>query len=172
MAIVLAAFMPAAATAMPHAQMAQAGETQADEPQVTRTQHQDWGSVCFTRNGATRCDIQQVVTAEMPDGARLTLQVALAIQDGTRMMELALPLAMDLRAGVVLKIDDGPEIPHRYATCIAQSCVVLLAVDDQMMAALRAGELMRVGFRPFGVDRTLVLDVSLLGFTRASERLR
>ena len=88
------------------------------------------------------------------------------------MMELVFPLAMDLRAGIALKIDGGPETQQPYATCVAQVCVVLVAVDDAFLAAMRAGALLHVGFRPFGVQRTLVLDVSLRGFTRASNELR
>lgn len=145
----------------------------AAEPEQTR--FKDWTRVCYTAADQSRCEAVQVVSVTQQEQAQPILRATLTSTgpDGgdQRFLEIALPLGMDLRAGIVFQIDQGDEIQARYTTCIPQGCAAVLPADDQLMAAMRAGAQAKVGFRPFGTTQTQVVNLSLSGFTAASREI-
>lgn len=147
-------------------------------PAVERSQHQDWESVCVTvANGEDTserlCQIRQALDLETEQGTGRVLEVVLRVYDAQRhVMEIVLPVGLDLRAGIVLQVDDGQEVNAPFLTCLQQGCLVAMLVEAEMLAAMRRGRVMRVGFRPFNAEQVLVLEVSLRGFTAASRMLR
>ena len=139
------------------------------EPEVSETRHKDWTQVCLSENDQTRCEAIQVLNVTQDDQTRPLLRATLSRVPDGRFLEIALPLGMDLRAGLVIQVDNGDELTFGYSTCVAQGCAAVLPVDDSLLSVLRAGNKARLGFRPFGSTQTQVVELSLSGFTAASK---
>ena len=143
-----------------------------DGPSVTRTQHRDWVSICVGQAASvTRCAMQQVLRAEQPDGRQLQFQVSITRQEDQNLAEIALPLGLDLRAGVVVQVDESDEINIPIVTCLAQGCVAVLALDDPLIEIMKRGSRMKLGFLTLGSSEVFVAEFSLMGFTRAYEKV-
>ena len=83
-----------------------------------------------------------------------------------------LPLGVDLRSGMVLRVDNYEEIKAPYLRCTNAGCDVQVELTAELVAQLKKGLKLQVGFRPFGSSKTVVIDASLKGFTRAFDRLK
>lgn len=142
----------------------------AQEPRVT--EFQDWVGVCADIQGQERCEIQQTLNMENEQGNARLLRTSVNFIDNQLVMQLLLPLGLDLRAGIVMQIDEGEEFGSGFLTCVQEGCLVAFPLDNDRLAALRAGNQMKVGFRPFNTNETLVLEISLMGFTRASQSVK
>lgn len=142
----------------------------AQEPRVT--QYQDWVGVCADVEGREVCEMQQILTMENETGNVPLFRASVHNADNGLMMQLLFPLGLDLRAGMVLQIDEGDEYTSGFLTCVQEGCLAAFPLDSELLAALRAGNSAKVGFRPFNTDQTLVLELSLSGFTAASQTLK
>ena len=142
----------------------------AQEPRVT--EYQDWVGVCADVQGQERCEIQQTLNMENEQGNARLLRASVNMMDNQLVMQLLLPLGLDLRAGIVMQIDEGEEFGSGFLTCVQEGCLVAFPLDDVRLAALRAGSVTKIGFRPFNTNETLVLEMSLMGFTRASQSVK
>lgn len=138
----------------------------------TSTEYRDWISVCAERAGAERCEIRQVLSIETEDGQAPLVVATVARLDDQLVLQLVLPLGLDLRPGVVMAVDDQPDRPAPVLTCLQNGCLSALALDAGFMAEMRAGRSLRLGFRPFNTDQTIVVELSLAGFTRASQTIK
>lgn len=137
------------------------------------TTHGDWEVVCAEFGGERQCQMRQGLDLTSEEGSGRVLEVALSVlEDGARFMEIVLPLGLDVRPGIVLQVDSREEFNAPFLTCVQQGCVAGFLVSDEQFAAMRAGQVLRVGFRPFNADRVFVVESSLRGFTAASRELR
>lgn len=135
------------------------------------TQFQDWVGVCNDLEEGRRCEIRQVLNIETAEGAGTILTASIARSEGRLLMQLLLPLGVDVRPGVVMAVDEGEERRAPFLTCIQSGCLSIFEVTDEWSAELRRGQVAKVGFRPFNTDQTLVLELSLLGITRALQSI-
>ncbi|TVQ72667.1 MAG: invasion associated locus B family protein [Oceanospirillales bacterium] len=142
----------------------------AQEPRIT--EHQDWVSVCADIQGQERCEIQQTLNMDNEQGNARLLRATVNIMENQLVMQLLLPLGIDLRAGIVMQIDDGEEFGAGFLTCVQDGCLVAFPLDATRLAEMRAGNVTKIGFRPFNTNETLVLEMSLMGFTRASQTVK
>ena len=142
----------------------------AQTPQTT--EYQDWVGICAEVQGQERCEIQQVLNMENEQGNTRLLRATVSKMDSQLIMQLLLPLGLDVRPGVVMQIDEGEEFGVPFLTCVQEGCLVAVPLDERRLAAMRAGSAVKVGFRPFNTDQTLVLEISLMGFTRASQTVK
>lgn len=141
-------------------------------PSMTRSTYQDWQSLCVQQDAETLCDISQTLQVERENGQTVTaLRATVTKRDGVFVMELALPLGLDLISGVVLQLDNAKDIKLPFATCIDRGCAALADIDAALLARLQRGRVMKVAFRPFGQEQAVVIEVSLLGFTSAMAEL-
>lgn len=136
------------------------------------TTFQDWVSVCRTVQGVERCHISQNLYLENEQGSNRLLQATVGKLDGGNVLQLILPLGVDLRPGIVFKIDEEEEFAAPYITCMQEGCVVAIGLDQTLWRTLRGGAVAKIGFRPFNTEQTVVLEMSLLGFTRASNTIK
>lgn len=140
--------------------------------EVRTTTHQDWVSVCQTVEGVERCHMAQTLEMETEQGRNRLLEATIGRVAGANVLQLVLPLGVDLRPGIVMRIDEGKEFTAPYLMCMQGGCTVAIQLDDSLLQAMRAGLKGYVGFRPFNSEQTLVLEMSLRGFTRASNAIR
>lgn len=142
----------------------------AQTPQTT--EYQDWVGICAEVQGQERCEIQQILDMENEQGNSRLLRATVSKMNNQFIMQLLLPLGLDVRPGVVMQVDAGEEFGAPFLTCIQEGCLVAVPLDESRLAAMRAGSAIKVGFRPFNTDQTLVLEISLMGFTRASQTVK
>ena len=139
-----------------------------------------WSVVCGDDKNAQTCRMEQKLFAQKVVkgrqrtlGKMLGLTVRYAGKDSRQpVLVMDLPLGVDLRAGMVLRIDNGKETTARYLRCTKNGCSSRLRLTPQMVAMMRKGSKLQIGFRPFGSAKTMVVDASLKGFTKAFARLR
>lgn len=84
---------------------------------------------------------------------------------------LLLPFGLRLADGVALKVDTvalGDTRP--FLTCIANGCLVPVAFDASEISAIRAGSELTISGASADAGQPVDLQVSLAGFTMASNR--
>jgi invasion protein IalB len=122
-----------------------------------------WELLCNKGNVSDCRAVQTQNYADDTTKGRL-LQVLLATDQGRTFTVLTLPFGVDLRAGAVIKIDEGAEVKTAYTTCLPDGCQSVVELDESLQGQLTAGKVMKVGFRPWGGDeKTLVVEVPLDG---------
>ncbi len=131
--------------------------------------YDDWQVNCRAVSGAKDCSMIQTQTRQ--DGQRV-LAVELQMKSGGGASGiLILPFGLGLDAGAALALDDGPpSAAARFSTCLPAGCVVPLAFDAKMVAALRSAKTVRVLTRRTD-DQEFLLAISLKGFAAALARL-
>ncbi len=138
-----------------------------------------WEVICADANDAETCRMQQTLfldqTVESQQkrlGQLLSLTVLYVGEEARRpLLVMKLPLGVDLRPGMVLRVDNYEEIKAPYLRCTNAGREVQVELTAELVAQLKNGLNLRVGFRPFGSSKTVVIDASLKGFTRAFNRL-
>ena len=122
-----------------------------------------WELLC-NKGNATDCRAVQTQNYSDDTTKGRLLQALLATDQGRTFAVLTLPFGVDLRAGSVIKIDEGAEVKVAYTTCLPDGCQSVVELDDSLQGQLIAGKVMKVGFRPWGGDdKTLVVEVPLDG---------
>ena len=128
----------------------------------------DWRLQCEEQ----RCQAQQqLFVGEGEQRSRVLSASVMKLQDQL-VMQLVFPLGVDLRPGIATRVDEAEEQQYAFSTCVKDGCVVLLPLSDGLLSGLKAGKTLKAGFRPFGSDQTLVVELSLKGFTKASSNVR
>jgi invasion protein IalB len=122
-----------------------------------------WELLCNKGNASDCRAVQTQNYSDDTTKGRL-LQALLATDQGRTFTVLTLPFGVDLRAGAVIKIDEGAEVKTAYTTCLPDGCQSVVELDESLQGQLTAGKVMKVGFRPWGGDeKTLVVEVPLDG---------
>lgn len=133
----------------------------------------DWGRRCETlKDGNELCIIFQRL--RLKENNQTVLHVSFGYPPLAKgpVMVLTTPLGVSLVAGVGLKVDDADEaIKIPYNLCIAGGCRASLAVNDDLLAAMKKGDKLKVAFAD-ARNKPLGMLVSLKGFAAASESLQ
>ena len=170
----------AAAAAMAAALVGFAGSFQGAAAQAVEDEDEAlWTVVCADANNARTCRMEQTLfldqTVEGQQkrlGQLLSITVLYVGEEARRpLLVMRLPLGVDLRPGMVLRVDNHEEIKAPYLRCTNAGCEVQVELTAELVAQLKGGLKLQVGIRPFGSSQTVVIDASLEGFTRAFNRL-
>jgi invasion protein IalB len=126
-----------------------------------------WELLCNKGNASDCRAVQTQNYSDDTTKGRL-LQALIAADQGRTFAVLTLPFGVDLRAGTVIKIDEGVEVKAVYTTCLPDGCQSVVELDESLQGQLIVGKIMKVGFRPWGGDeKTLVVEVPLEGIKEA-----
>lgn len=150
--------LPAAAATPPAEEWAQVGA------------HDGWGVIC-DRSTPRNCRVAQSQLTEEAGSRRRMLLVMVWRENGKTGMSLTVPLGIDLRAGITVKVGEGAERQFPFLTCAPDGCRTIVLIDDQSEKDLRAGTLMRVGFRPLGNEKPVLINAPLKGLGAALDEL-
>jgi invasion protein IalB len=133
----------------------------------------DWGLQCTEEAKLHICQAVQVIWLEQDEKKHqvLTLQL-LPRNEEQKVLQLSFPLGVDLRPGIVIAVDDGNEQKYPYTTCANQSCLSLILMTGEQLSMFKKGNVLKVGFKTFESDKTVVLEVSLKGFTKANAEVK
>jgi invasion protein IalB len=114
--------------------------------------------------------IQQMFNRE---DKQLVAQLAAARigPDKVPMLTIILPLGISLTEPVQLKVDNGGVERYQVQTCTNTGCIVNVALKEPLMAAMRAGTVLKVSLQAPD-KRSITIDVPLLGFGLAYDRAK
>ena len=151
--------------------------------QAAAQQNSAWQVICGDAQKPQTCLIRQrlypVDKATGKASSRetiLVLVVQRAAKPGEKIrkayLKVLLPLGVDLRRGMVMRVGKGKEIRRNFLRCTARGCEVNFLLDDKMLKLFRSGKSVQFGFAPLGVKKTVVVDASLIGFTKAFNMLK
>ena len=133
-----------------------------------------WMVNCTSAGTASdlRCQASQNLTEKKTGQRVLTVTVRKegGEKDGYAML-FALPHGLFLPAGVSYRIDGGPEAKAAIQTSDRNGTYAVVAVSDALLTAMKAGTKMDVGMQSVS-RKTVVIPVSLSGFTAAVDKLR
>lgn len=141
-------------------------------PNMTTEQFQDWEVRCPQDAAAQgACTMTQLVNN--PDGSQPLMRVVMAYppEIDTAAMAFFLPLGTRLAPGLQLSVDNGEPVTFPFQVCMEQGCRADLPLRPELMQQLRSGSsatLSLIGPR----GNRMNLDISLIGFTNASERIQ
>jgi invasion protein IalB len=140
-------------------------------PEFETREFQDWVVRCgkHSPDAPASCEMTQ---QRQDDQGQTVLAVAVgrvANTDNPGML-IILPLGIWLPPGVVVKVDQGKEIPVRIERCERRGCQVELLLEPNVLKLLKAGTQADVLFQIYdqnGEPQTVGVPFSLLGFTAA-----
>jgi invasion protein IalB len=143
-----------------------------------------WKKVCTDPANPTTCRIRQDLFLQQKNssgklknvGRILRLNVIYSELGKTKkrkpFLSLQLPMGIDLRPGMVLKIDAGNEIQLPFLRCTAAGCDASILLKSKILKNMKGGKEIKVGFRPWGANKVSVVSASLKGFTAAFSAIR
>lgn len=140
-----------------------------------------WQLRCADANDSSTCNInqelflQQSVDGELQTVGRLLNLTVVYLDAGSErmpFMSLQMPLGVDLRPGGVMRVDEESETVLEFLRCTEAGCDASARVTPELLAQMRAGNVLRVGFRPWGSEQVTAVEASLVGFTAAFAQLR
>jgi invasion protein IalB len=142
-----------------------------------------WATICVDEQKRDTCRIKQElflnqeVDGKTQNVGRILALTVLKVTEGdpsvrNAYLSLEMPLGVDLRPGAVVRVDEGPEIPIPYLQCTQAGCAASIFLGPEVLLAFRAGNVLSVGFRPWGSSQVQAVQASLTGFTRAFAGIR
>lgn len=134
-----------------------------------------WKLVCQKEDDPRSCNIEQrlylnkkIEGEDKQVGQLLNINVFYTGEETRKpFIVFQLPLGVDLQAGMALQVDNSPELKAPYAKCTKTGCEVRSLMTPEFFEQLKKGSTLKVAFRPYGVERTMVVNADLMGFTRA-----
>jgi invasion protein IalB len=126
-----------------------------------------WGVLC-NPSSPSECRAAQTQRSVDEKNPGTLLQVLFAAEKGKMFGVFTLPFGVDLRAGIAVRIDEGDEVKGSFMTCMPDGCQSITEINETLLAQIRKGKVLKVGFRSWGGgDKTLVVDVPLEGAGQA-----
>jgi len=132
----------------------------------------DWTVRCETPGDDKRqaCYIFQNLLLKKEQQRILHVAVGYLVDDEPAAF-FTLPLGVSLPGGVSVTVDDGQPVRLRYERCDGTGCLAPLALNEELVRALKGGRWARVAFFDAG-RREISVPVSLRGFTAGFNALR
>jgi len=138
----------------------------ADQNNLKTKTYKDWRVVCNEEN---QCVASQIISVKRDETLQNVLSLTLVKgQNGNANLELKLPFGLDLRPGIVTRVDAADEESFPFVTCMPDGCIAVMPMTEARQAAFKKGAKLAVGFRPLGNEKTVAVEASLSGFTSAS----
>ena len=134
--------------------------------------HGDWETRCETPPGAAYEQCAVVLSVVDQDRPNLTMVIVVlnTADRKARIMRVIAPLGILLPAGVSLRIDDQDAGRLNFLQCLANGCIAQLALDDALLAKLKAGKTATLGIFQTP-EQGVGVPAPLAGFKEAYEQL-
>ena len=128
----------------------------------------DWVFQCQALSAAENiCGLVQTIVDNQTKRQVVGIAVRYAGTDKDRRlgMFVTVPLGIFLGSGIGGKIDDGEQFLFKLQSCNQRGCQGALEIKNDMLAALKKGNRLIVGFKGTATSQTIAVPVSLKGFT-------
>ena len=139
---------------------------------AVREKHGDWATRCETPPGAAheQCAIVLSVVDQERPNLILVVIVLNTADRKTRLMRIIAPLGVLLPPGVSLRIDNADAGRLSFLQCLPNGCVAQLAMDEALIAKLKAGKTATLGVFQTP-EEGVGVPAPLTGFKEAYEQL-
>ena len=133
----------------------------------------DWQVECETAaDGKPHCFLVQTQLLKENNARLLKMSVGYIGPKGEPVLVALLPLGIDLRAGVVMKLDEGGEAPMTLQQCTQDGCVASKVLDAKELAAFTKAQTLRLGMLPYAGKQSVTMMVSLKGISAGLNALK
>jgi invasion protein IalB len=136
-----------------------------------RSMHGEWKVRCDTPPGARReqCMLTQSATTEDHPRAQLRVLVLKTADFKSRLMQIVVPLGVQIGAGLLVKIDDTEIGRAGFVRCLPIGCIAEVVLDDAMLQKWRSGQ--RASFTLATGEQTIGFAIPLTGFGEGYDKL-
>ncbi|MBN9008479.1 MAG: invasion associated locus B family protein [Rhizobiales bacterium] len=133
--------------------------------------HGDWTVNCGT-TGATKekksCTISQAQVNKGTGQRVFAIELRMS-KDASSEGTILMPFGLNLGAGAVIKVDsEEQKLP--FSTCLAQGCLVTVALPSAAIDAIRKAKTFSVSAMSISDSQVISFNISLNGFEAALER--
>ena len=131
----------------------------------------DWTLLCVENK--SKCGIYQRISMNDKKGKVIGKLVDVTIEKVSKSFQIGVraPLNSDLRKGLFLGIDGADPFRLAYVRCQKDGCLALATLDEKWITNLSRGNKLNVIIPIFQNKKTLKVDISLKGFTKAIKRV-
>jgi invasion protein IalB len=130
-----------------------------------------WRVECTGDGKALECRAVQHLLQQQTRQTIAHLAVRVPGNSKTPVMMVQLPLGLNLAEPLQIRVDNGPQERQPIQTCTPIGCFVGMQLNEKLVAAMRAGVLLKLAFQDSN-KRQIALDVPLLGFGLALDKAR
>ena len=130
--------------------------------------HGDWTVNCAATKEKKSCTISQA-QINKSTGQRVFAIELRASKDAPSAGTILMPFGLNLGAGVVVKVD-GEEQKLPFSTCLAQGCIVTVALPTTAINAIRNAKMFSVRATSINDGQVISFNISLNGFGAALAR--
>ncbi len=117
-----------------------------------------------------RCEISQSLSQKETNDRVAEINIGYPDTNENAVGVVALPLGVLLQYGGQLQIDDGEPMKFQFRSCEPAGCFALIALDDELVQAMRRGNTAHVSFM-LPNQKIVKLPFSLKGFTKALKEI-
>lgn len=133
----------------------------------------DWQVECEkAADGQSRCFLTQTQLLKDSNVRLLKMSLGYIGAKGEPVLVALLPLGLDLRAGVVMRLDDGGEAPLPFQQCVQDGCIASARLDAKGLTAFMKAKTLRLGVMPYAGAQSVTMVISLKGVAAGLEALR
>lgn len=126
----------------------------------------DWVYQCQTvKQNQTVCGLVQNIADRGTRKQVLGVAVREFGSDNRLAMLVTAPLGIFLGSGIGGKVDDGEQFAFNLQSCSQRGCQGAIEINDRLLEQLKKGSRLMVGFKARPNEDTVVIPVSLKGFT-------
>jgi len=134
----------------------------------------DWKLECQKPQDAKaeQCSLSQSQTLKENNTPILLASLGYAGERREPVLVVTTPLGIDLRAGVLLRLDNGLKAPLTVQQCTQRGCVASISFDPDTLAALSNAKMIQVGMLPYGSSQSLIVNISPKGISKGMAELK
>ena len=163
---------PHSAQAAPTAPAAPAAP-QTDAAPAAAPAQPGWAARCSSasRDAPLECAIEQ--TAVLSKTGQLIVLVNIRVPSDTHapILQLQLPLGINLPVGAKLQVDDGKSADLQILTCDNRGCYANIPIAADLLAAMKAGKQLKLSFQNLNKE-TMTIPMPLTDFPAAYDKIK
>jgi len=130
----------------------------------------DWIYQCTPlADGKAACALNQTLIDQASGQSVLKFSIGRDAASGKMTLVALLPLGLDFATGVSGAVDDNDAFQYGLRTCIGTTCIAIFEIDANRLEELRAGTLLKIGFRMLAEAEPRVLAGSLNGISAGTK---
>ena len=131
----------------------------------------DWLLRCLDLPSALPCDIIQSLEQKDSKARVLAVSIAYSLKENKHLIQISLPLGIDLRRGVDIAIGDVTAKHVSLSRCELSGCIIEAVLANDMLGAMQKNDKGKVLLSADGQPATTI-EFSLKGFNDAEAALK
>ena len=131
-----------------------------------------WAVNCKSEATEKGLECRMSQTVVLKQSGQVLTNVTFRIPSDTKKPEVIvqLPLGVSLAPGATFQVDDNPAQRLNFRACDRNGCFAITPVTPEMLAVLRRGKQIKIGFQNLA-EKPITVPLSLDGFGDAYEKM-